>query len=293
MEVTAVRGLSPDFWSRAGGSDAIVNQKALLSGRFRRRLLASGPRVFLDFDDAIWTRQGRPYRGLTRLRVAWRLRRWLAGVHGVTIANEVLAAYARQFARRVWIVPMALDLEYWRPASRRAAEGIRIGWAGSPGNVGLLAQCEGSLRSILARHAGVRLAVFGGRRPDWSVPFEYVPYTPGGEAAFVSGLDIGLLPLADEPYCHGKSPIKAIQYLSCAVPVAGNVVGASREILDSTNSVAVSSPGDWVSALERLILDPALRERMGRAGRERVERNHDLRRVSGRLREILNGSCPS
>ena len=291
MEIVAVRDLPPDFWRRVGECDVVVNQKALLPGRFRKRLLAAAPRVYFDFDDAIWTRQERPYRGLTRLRVGWRLRHWLAEAQGVTVANEVLAAYARRYARRVWVVPMALDLDRWTPSPRAASHGVRIGWAGSPGNVGLLTRCEDALRAVLSRHPGARLAVFCGRRPELNLPFEYAPYIPGGEVGFVAGLDIGLLPLTDDPYCRGKSPIKALQYLSCAVPVVGHVLGASSEILDSTNSVAVNSQAEWESALERLILDPGLRERMGRAGRERVARDHDLRQASRRMRDILSGGA--
>ncbi len=290
LDVISVRDLPPDFWQRLKEYDAVVNQKALLPGRFRRRLLSAGPPVFFDFDDAIWMRPGRPYSAVTRWRVEWRLRHWLAGVRGVTTANEVLAAYARRHAARVFVMPMALDLSLWRSRPRVPHDEVRIGWAGSPGNLGSLEQCRTALQAVLARHPRARLAVFCGRRPEINIPLDYVPYAPGGEALFVADLDIGILPLKDEPYSHGKSPIKALQYLSCGVPVVGNVFGATREILDENNSLAVATPTEWETALGRLIEDPALRHRLGQAGRRKVEQNHNLERVARRLREILTAA---
>jgi len=105
----------------------------------------------------------------------------------------------------------------------------------------------------------------------------------------VAGLDIGLLPLVDEDHARGKSPIKSIQYCACAVPVVGNVVGATAEILSDTNSIAVTSDAEWVEALVALCADPQRRETMGNAGRSVAETQHDLKTNAERLLTVLRG----
>jgi len=61
----------------------------------------------------------------------------------------------------------------------------------------------------------------------------------------MQSLDIGLLPLNDDEYSRGKSPIKAIQYLACGIPVVGNIFGGASEILNAENSIAVNSDQEW------------------------------------------------
>lgn len=286
LEILPAADLQGDFRRLAGDYDAIVNQKALLSCREIRRWKSAGRPVFFDFDDAIWTRPRRPYSWWTQRRVDFRIRGWMTSVRGVLAANRYLADFAVRFNPSVQVVPMALDLEMWRPRPK-ASDVVWIGWAGSPGNLWHLEKLGDALQRVLQSHKAARLAVFSGRRPDFDFPFKFVQFEPGAEVDFVSGLDIGLLPLQLEAYSMGKSPIKALQYMSCGVPVVGNAGGATAELLTSENGIVVGAESEWVAALERLITDAESRERMGSAGRRRVEERHDLRKVTQELAGYL------
>lgn len=287
LEIVGVRSMSPDVWRQFGAYDAIINQKALLPKRSARQIFNAGKPVFFDFDDAIWTRPRRPYSWWTQWRVNHRIRYWLRRVQRVFAANEHLAAYARRHNPQVTVVPMALDLETWRPRADRPASAVRIGWSGSPGNLWHLERLRDVLRRVVKFNPAARLTVLCGQRPGFDFPFEYVRFVPGREAEFVSGLDIGLLPLQSDPYTMGKSPIKALQYLGCAVPVVGNVRGATAEYLNPQNSIAVETDEEWIAALQRLIEYPSERLRLGQAGRRFVEQHHDLRTVSRQLLKLL------
>jgi glycosyltransferase involved in cell wall biosynthesis len=293
MEIVSARNPRGDWGRRLGEYDAIINQKALRPLRFGRLLFGAGRPVFFDFDDAIWTRPRKPYSWWTQWRVNRRIRFWFSRAQRIFAANEHLAAFARRHQARVTVVPMALDLETWRPRAERFTAGVRIGWAGSPGNLWHLEKLRGPLQRILSLHPEVRLAVFCGRRPGFDFPFEHVPFAPGKEVEFVRELDIGLLPLENDPYTLGKSPIKALQYLSCAVPVVGNVRGATAEILNPESSLAVQTEQEWMSALRRLIAHPTDRAALGQAGRRFVERHHNLRNVSQQLLNLLSAEYKS
>jgi glycosyltransferase involved in cell wall biosynthesis len=287
MEIVSARNPWGDLGRRLGEYDAIINQKALRSPRFGRLLFGVGRPVFFDFDDAIWTRPRKPYSWWTQWRVNRRIRFWFSRAQRIFAANEHLAAFARRHQARVTVVPMALDLETWRPRVERFTGGVRIGWAGSPGNLWHLEKLEAPLQRVLSLHPEVRLAVFCGRRPDFDFPFEHVPFAPGKEVEFVRELDIGLLPLQDDPYTLGKSPIKALQYMSCAVAVVGNARGAAAEILNPENSLSVNSDEQWGDALQRLIKDPVGRAALGQSGRRFVECRHNLRDFSKQLLDLL------
>jgi glycosyltransferase involved in cell wall biosynthesis len=289
VEYVKKDAIDASILERARQADVLFNQKCLFRYNTGKKLLADAKRAVFDFDDAIYTRPGRPYSIWTRLRVRTRLHLWLKMSHAVTVSNHVLASYARRYSDRVDVIPMALDLKEWTPKESNGRDTVVIGWAGAPVNVNLIESLEGVLAHLTRTYPFVKVKIFSGQRPRFDFPFEHVPFRPGGESGFVRRLDVGLLPLMNDEYARGKSPIKAIQYLACGVPVVGNVVGATREILHPQNSIAVESEDQWVSGLERLIRDRDRITAMGRAGREHVERYHDKKLVGERFYQILAG----
>jgi glycosyltransferase involved in cell wall biosynthesis len=307
LDLFHARGVTVEFVRRdavtggvlrhLGDYDLVFNQKCLLRTSLARRVLAGSRRTLFDFDDAIYTRPGRPHSFLTSWRDRRRLRPWLQEAGVVTAANQVLADYARQFRQDVAVIPMAVDLDIWKPPVRNdrppravgPTVGPTIGWTGAPVNLPDLERLEPVLAAFLAKYPSARLAVSSGRKPRLQCPFDYHPFQPGAEPEFVRRLDIGLLPLGNDEFSRGKSPIKALQYLACGVPVVGNVFGATAEILNPSNSLAVSSEQDWMTALETLLNTPALIASYGRIGREFVQQHHDSKLVGEQLLQVMRG----
>lgn len=269
--------------------DLLINQKCLLNRMVSKKLMGNSRRVIFDFDDAIYTRPGGGHSLLTALRVKNRMAYWLQEADLVTVSSRFLANYARRYTDAVEIIPMALDLRRWCPRESREGEKIRLGWAGAPVNLPLIERLDGILAALIAEYSHVELAIYSGQRPIMSCPFVFQSFEPGQEESFVQSLDIGLLPLMTDEFALGKSPIKAVQYLACAVPVVGTVAGATAEILSDGNSLAVATDNDWISALQRLIGDAQLRRKMGAAGRRFVEEYHDRDQVVRRLEAIFAG----
>lgn len=269
--------------------DLLVNQRCLLPLHLARRVMRAARRRLLDFDDAIYTRSGRSWNWLTALRVRTRLRHLLKHSHLTTVANEHLATFARRHARRVEVVPMALDGRVWHPGARSAVGATRIGWSGSPANLGQLEQLGEVLAPLFQRRPDLQLSVLCGRRPELPFEFEHRPFQSGTEPDFVRSLDVGLLPLVEDEYTRGKSPIKVLQYLSCGVPVVGNRFGGAAEMLDDTNSVRVERLDDWPAVLEALADDLPQRHRLGAAGLKRFQERHELRMVGERWLRLFQG----
>jgi glycosyltransferase involved in cell wall biosynthesis len=183
---------------------------------------------------------------------------------------------------------MALDTDIWEPRNRIHREEIVLGWAGAPVNLPLIEKLGLVLAHMLKTYPLLKLAIFSGQKPRLSCPFEYHPFIPGGEPEFVKNLDIGLLPLDDEEYARGKSPIKALQYLACGVPVVGNIIGATAEILNDKNSIGVSNEKEWLNALGRLVTNRDLAISMGNFGHKFIEKNHNLKTVGEKLFNVLS-----
>jgi glycosyltransferase involved in cell wall biosynthesis len=142
-----------------------------------------------------------------------------------------------------------------------------------------LERLGGVLAPLFNRRRDLRLAVLCGRRPDLPFAFEHQAFQTGVEPEFVRLLDIGLLPLVEDEFTRGKSPIKALQYLSCGIPVVGDLFGGTAEMLDETNSVKVHGLADWPAAMESLADDLDRRRRLGAAGWARFRARHELQVV--------------
>lgn len=286
LDYIRYRNINSETLEQLPGYDLVVNQKCLVNIGLSREIRKRSRRILFDFDDAIWTRPGKPYGLITGWRVRRRLQYWLNSADVVTTANGFLADYARQYSQCVRVVPMAIDMSELY-ASETKRETIRIGWAGAPVNLPNLQRLEPVLKWVLGQYPNSELAVFSGRKPRFDVSFIYVPFTPGGEGKFIRSLDIGLLPLVREEHAMGKSPIKSIQYLACGVPIVGDIIGATREILNENNSVSVSTGDEWKKALSTLIENPDLRRTLGAQGYADVHRKHDVSVVRNQLLDTI------
>ena len=283
--------IDADVLARLSDYDVLINQKCLMRKSLAKKIIARSRRIIFDMDDAIWTRPGRNHSWFTAWRVKTRLRQWLSAANVVTVANDYLGDYARQFSNKVEVIHMALDTEQWQPHEIKSGDVITMGWAGSPATLKNLQHIGGLLCECLTENPNLRLAVYCGKRPELPCDFDYTPFAPGTEASFVKQLDIGLLPLpSDDAFTRGKSPIKALQYMASGVPVIGQVRGATAEILNNSNSIQVETASDWKIAIDFLANDARKRQQLGSAGRGFVLQEHNMQRTVEQIVAAMSGA---
>jgi glycosyltransferase involved in cell wall biosynthesis len=84
-----------------------------------------------------------------------------------------------------------------------------------------------------------------------------------------------------------------MEALSCGVPAVASDLSGIPELVEDGVSGLLVPPGDAAAlsnALIELERDPALRERFGRAGRAKVEREFDLDRNAAQLAACFAGA---
>ncbi len=130
----------------------------------------------------------------------------------------------------------------------------------------------------IARKAGVRDAVvFTGK-----VPHDQV-------RACYALLDAFVVPRRDERAARTVTPLKPYEALAMERPLVVADLPALTEIAEPDKrglSFRPDDAEDLATALERLIDDPALRERIGREGREWVIRERSWATNGGRIRDV-------
>jgi glycosyltransferase involved in cell wall biosynthesis len=101
-------------------------------------------------------------------------------------------------------------------------------------------------------------------------------------AAFQSS-QVFAVPSLQEGFC-----ISAIEALSCELPVVSTRCGGPETFLDEEKGILVDTPEQMANAFLRLFQDQALRENMGRRGREMVQKHFSKSNFDQELRSVFS-----
>jgi hypothetical protein len=268
--------------------DGIIIQKVLPKNNLYQQIRSMrGPTIF-DLDDAVWIGASTP-KWHHRLRRIIKTRKLGRSCTAITAANKTLGNYFR-LQQKVHIVPMALDSKVWQ-AKSQWSETITLGWAGAPGNLGMIESLDPVLSHILRKHPQVELAIYSGARPKLSCPYKFIPYRQDQLAQTIRSFSIGLVPLPDTKFASAKSPIKALQYMASGLPFIGSPQPGLTEM---TGSIAAATYAQnhtqWVQGLEKLIRQPKQLAELGQSGRQQFESKYSAHAVSSQWAQILHNT---
>ncbi len=92
--------------------------------------------------------------------------------------------------------------------------------------------------------------------------------------------------VAPIPYGAGIQN-KVLEAMACGTPVVATPQAVSAlAVADGEQALVADGPGAFAAAVLRLLGDPALRTRIGQAGRRYVEQHHDWRSIVERLEPV-------
>lgn len=276
-------------------SDVLLLHKLRLHPLETRWLVSCNACTVFDIDDAIWLSQPRnandsPVSSASRVRAF----RALCRYSRLTLAgNPFLEAKAREAGARVQVVPTTVDVSMFPAADFASRSGSVAVWIGLPGNLQYLEPYRPAFAELSRRCPGFRLRIVSSRFPDWGdVAIERVTWRPNIETDALPSADIGLMPLNDDEFTRGKCAFKLLQYMAASLPCVASPVGVNCQVVsEGQTGLLAATPDEWRRAIERLLADRALRERMGAAGRERVEQDYDLRAVVPRAADLVEALC--
>lgn len=276
---------------------ALVHRRAdLLPLTGLESLAARGRRLVYDVDDAIWL-DSQPSSGTHRLAVLKGSRRkarlMAERAEHVVAGNAILAEHLAPFASSISVIPSLVDPATIARRQHADASRLVLGWIGSASTAGFLADIAPALRRVAAAlpEVDLRLMTVGGHTPPVpGVELESRAWSEAAQQDALARMDVGLMPLPDTEWNRGKCAYKALLYMAAGVPVVTDDVGIARQVVgDGEAGHAVRGEDAWVEATVALLRERALRERLGEAGRRRVERDYSVERWAPELARVLRG----
>ena len=265
--------------------------------------LCGVPRVAYTCHGFLFNQPGPPWRRAVALAVEWIGGR-LTGTYLTVATAEAATARRLLIHRRAVAVGNGRDPERFRPDAEARAR-VRAGLGCAPDAVVVV------IVSRLVRHKGypellaamrdvpgAELWVVGERLPsdhgeDLAPLFgasglgcrlRLLGYRADA-AAVLAAADVFALPSHFEGL-----PMSVIEAMLTALPVVGTDIGGVREQVAHEETGLIVPPGTvapLAEALNRLVQDPALRRRMGEAGRARALLLFDEAKVVARTLDLL------
>jgi len=256
---------------------------------FERALAHLEVPYVLDFDDAIWqTNVSDVNQRFGRLKFAGKMESIARRAAVVSAGNEYLADWARRVNDNVVVVPTTIDTDLYRPRPPIDRDQLCVGWSGSETTAKHLAGLTSVLRAVQHRH-GVRLLVIGPEQFTIdNADVEVRAWKEQTELEDLAQIDIGVMPLPDDPWARGKCGLKALQYMALGIPTVMSPVGVNAEIAEGGAALLASTGEQWTGVLGELIADAAMRRRVGDAGRRRVEERYSIHSNVDRYADLLD-----
>jgi glycosyltransferase involved in cell wall biosynthesis len=257
---------------------------------FAERTLEIEKPYIYELDDNLFelspTAQGAKYH-LAPERVA-QLEKYITHASLVHVYSRPLETRIRQITSNVKLLKAPVNLDGIFPASppKRDLHKIKILFTTSRTASDNLSQIFiKDLIRILVEYGGQVEAHFWGYMPEQLREFPSVKfhrfisnYKEYMQAIYAGGYDIGLAPVKDDLFHNSKTNNKFREYGACWIAgIYSNAEVYSHCVEDGKTGLLISNEeGAWYSALNRLINDLPLRQRIQESARTFVEKEYSL-----------------
>ena len=252
--------------------------------------------MVLDLDDATYVPYTSPTYGKFGRALKWfsktdDLIRWS---RVVTCGNRAIAEYAESKGATTRIIPTVVDTDVFVPKPHKSDGPVVLGWIGTHSTFPYLRAIFPVLQDLAKSHR-FKITIVGAGTDEVclaGIEVENLEWNLKREVEDLQSFDIGLYPidpsLYAEKWAAGKSGFKAVQYMAIGIPYVATPVGAAADIGEAgVTHFQATTNHDWLSALELLLGDPEMRQKMGAAGRRHVVEQYSLLDQADKLASAL------
>lgn len=247
---------------------------------FEKILFLLKVKYIVDYDDAIFHNYDLNNNKLVLFLMKNKINNVMKYSGCVLAGNSYLAQRAKDAgAKKIIIQPTVIDIDKYKVKKKYNNNKVVIGWIGSPSSFRCIKRITTVFYELFKKY-DIELHIVGANEKfDLNDNIKYLNWTEESEVDLILKFDIGIMSLEDTPWERGKCSYKLIQYMGCGLPVVASAVGMNIKVVDEgVNGFLVQEEKEWLDKLSLLIEDSALREQLGKMGREKVESKFNLQK---------------
>ncbi len=269
--------------------DIIFIQRKRFAFPWLQYIRKHAKRIVFDFDDSIMHRNSKSNNPESKTR-ARKFGNMVASSDYVIAGNRFLMEKTLPYGKNVMTIPSPIDMSlYSQKNYSDKDETVTLGWIGAHGSIHYMEKMKPLFETLGKKFNTVKLKIVCDVFFDCeNMMVEKKLWSEQEEVQDIQSFDIGLMPLIDDPWSHGKCGLKILQCLAAGVPVICSPFGINQEIVeDGVHGLWADTQEEWLEKLVILIGDKDMRERMGREGRKRVSRDYSLETHAPRMLHLF------
>jgi glycosyltransferase involved in cell wall biosynthesis len=237
-------------------------------------------KIIYDFDDAIWIPLSSDANPIAaKIKCTWKVAKICKWSSVVTVGNQFLAAYAKQYCNNTRIIPTVVDTENVHNNSKNQEETpLTIGWTGTFTNFIHLPLAIPAIKQLQDKYDFDFLIIADKDPVLKDIKYSFTPWNKETEITDLLKMHIGIMPLINTDVQLGKCAFKAIQYMSLGIPAVVTPIGANCEVVDNgINGYWADTDNEWYDTLEQLIINKDLRYKLGTEAKEKITKKYSVK----------------
>jgi glycosyltransferase involved in cell wall biosynthesis len=219
----------------------------------------------------------------------------LRAADAVTASTPVIGRRCADLGVPAHMVPNAVDCRHFTRRPRRAGEPMTIAFCGTMAHRDDTSLIAPGLRRMLQKAPGqVRVVSMGCPIPelDGLAGYRHVAAVAATDYPHVLSdlcVAVGLAPLHDTPFNRAKSDIKYLEYSAIGAATLASPLAPYETSVREDRGMLVhgNTPDAWSAALERLVDDTPLQQRMARNAYEWVRSERSIDAMADRWYAIF------
>lgn len=270
----------------------VYREAALLGPAFLEKLIARRKPIIYQLDDPLFVPYRSPSNGyLSYLKFFGKIKE-IVKISKVVIVNSTqIREFASEFNDNIWQVPSVVDTEQFRFAPFETNGRLTVGWSGSPTTVKNLELVEAPLQEI-SKRGFCDILFIGGRDPQLKdVRYTAKEWKAETEVEDLRKMQIGLVPLPDQPWNRYKFIMKTAQYMALGIVPVGTPMASNPEVIrHGENGFLAATDAEWVEYISLLAADEDLRERLSNEAARDAVSNYSLQANTTRIVEAFRAA---
>lgn len=245
----------------------------------------------LDYDDAVFHQYDKHSNRFLRAVLKNKIPNLMQNASRVITGSEYLTNFAKQYTTKVTEIPTSITIDKYVITNKEEEERFVIGWIGSKStsvNILTLLPVFEKLKeegmSFTLKFVGFDTSL---NAKFNHLPFENIPWSETTEISSINSFDVGIMPLEDVPFNHGKCAFKLIQYMACAKPTIATPLQSNVNVDRNKENLFATTTAQWIMAIKEVYNNKSMYKNVGDRNRKIIEEFYTTKANSNSYKTIF------
>ena len=237
-----------------------------------------GKKFILDYDDAVYYNYIYSNNKLVRRLFSNKIESIIKISFGVITGSPELTEYVKQFNANVIEIPTSVDIEKYNSPSSYIQKNspFVIGWIGSISTSRYIDSIQLGLNRFLEEVDDVEIHLIGYNGYLRDERIKVIKWTSDTEVENLYKMDVGIMPLIDTPFEHGKCGFKLIQYMACGKSTISTPFDANIKIDSGNGNLFALNDDEWFKCFMEVYNSPQKYKDIGCRNKQRVLEEYSI-----------------